>query len=136
MFRKTVLILVGQIALFLAGPAFAEDIEASDLIGHWAVTGTCGDQSIEHLEFRGDGSFQQKRGGEVQALGFWRMLAEGVVDLHLISSPAFFDDKLADMVGYYYFPVKVIFFNVQKDQVEAVGLLGRQVERAVFTRCK
>ena len=136
MSRIVILVLAGQVALLVGGAAVASaDVDADAMVGNWAVNGSCGDESIEHLEFRKDGSFQQMRGGTVEAMGFWTLNDE-VVDLSLISSPAFFDEQLKGMTGkYFYFPVRVVPFNQQANSFEAVGLLGKEVLRALFERC-
>ena len=45
----------------------------------------------EHITFDADGTFRTVRGEQPTATGFWH-LVEDVLDLHMVSSPAFFDD--------------------------------------------
>jgi hypothetical protein len=127
---------------------FAFGVNAAELTpqylqGHWVVGPTeqkCDSTESEHLTFRKNGSFEGGRAGKVEASGIWAIDEEGMLELHIVSSPAFFGDiheelkAFEDQYDYYY--IKIVPFNIEKEKFEAVGVIGEMVKKGVFVRCK
>ena len=71
--------------------------------------------------------------------GFWG-LKEGILDLHMVTSPAFFDDLHKDLAGfegiYNYFQGRMIIFNTQSKSFEAFGVIGDEIKRTSAVRCE
>ena len=94
MLKRTVVSLgVQACAVAMAWAAFADEVPDNYLPGTWATGGAeaCGTPAAEHITFDADGTFKTVRGDQPTATGFWH-LVEDVLDLHMVSSPAFFDD--------------------------------------------
>jgi hypothetical protein len=71
----------------------------------------------------------------LQAAGFWR-LADGLVKINVVASPAFFDERLKATEGQFQaFEITLAPFNIEDSTFEAVGILGQEVRRTRFTRC-
>ena len=76
------------------------------------------------------------------AVGFWH-LVEDVLDLHMVSSPAFFDDPtsesddaLSDLAGQYeYFYAKGLLFDVEENGFRMVATMGNKLRGANYSRC-
>ena len=127
---------------------FAFGVNAAELTpqylqGKWVVgptEQTCDTAKAEHLTFRTNGSFEGGRAGKVEASGIWRIDEEGMLELHIVSSPAFFGDiheelkAFEDQYAYYY--IKVVPFNIEGERFESVGVIGEIVKKGVFVRCK
>lgn len=123
----------------------AWSLELTDkyLEGKWALDGaSCADTNSEFVIFRGTGAVEEIRNGRLEAAGFWE-LGDNIVTVHVVASPAFFQDGRAEAADlkafegeYYAFRIRVVPFSVEADQFGAVGILGEQVNRAVFNRCK
>ena len=61
----------------------------------------------------------------------------------IVASPAFFHDSREDAVDlkafegeYLAFRIRVVPFDVKPDRFDVVGILGEEVIRDVFHRCK
>ena len=94
MLERTITFLgVQACAVAMAWAAFADEVPDNYLPGTWATGGAeaCGTPTAEHITFDADGTFRTVRGEQPTATGFWH-LVEDVLDLHMVSSPAFFDD--------------------------------------------
>lgn len=136
--RKTFIILFSLLmALGVSFQVQSAELGGDYLVGTWVVDqDSCSDASSEFLIFRQSGAVESVRAGKLEAAGFWN-LGNDMVDVHVVASPAFFHDDLKVMEGQYYaFPIRVVPFNLEADKFEAIGLLGDQVRRAVFVRCK
>jgi hypothetical protein len=126
---------------------FAFGVNAAELTpqylqGEWAVGTTeqnCDSTESEHLTFRENGSFEGGRAGKVEASGIWT-IEEGMLELHIVSSPAFFGDIHEELKAfedqYHYFNIKIVPFNIEEGKFEAVGVIGEVVKKGVFVRCK
>ena len=124
-------------SIFLANGAVAQ-VSAKYLDGIWAISSekNCGLKEFEHLRFRANGTFESSRFGVTDSTGFWRNL-DDVLELHMVTSPEHFDERLKDFKGYFdYFHVKVLVFNQQPDKFEAFGLIGNQIKKEILFRCK
>ena len=94
MLQRTIAFLgVQACAVAMAWAAFADEVPDNYLPGTWATGGAeaCGTPTAEHITFDADGTFKTVRGDQPTATGFWH-LVEDALDLHMVSSPAFFDD--------------------------------------------
>ena len=113
-----------------------EALTPESIVGAWVLNnGSCADANAEFVTFRGNGAVESSNGGMLQAAGFWR-LADGLVKLNVIASPAFFEEKLKEMEGQFHaFEINLAPFNVKDSTFEAIGILGQEVRRATFTRC-
>ena len=133
----------------LAGAAWAtaapaHDLPADYLPGSWAVgsVDACSGEAGEKLAFAADGTFEETLRGEATAVGFWH-LAEDRLDLHMVTSPAFFDDPatsaddaLAAQAGQYtYYFAKGLMFDIEPDAFRMVATLGDQMRGADLFRC-
>jgi hypothetical protein len=136
-FRCTVMLVV--LSAFWAPGANAGDLSADYLRGRWVIDDqNCSSSKSEYLEFRKDGTFKSIRTGKAEIVGFWA-LAEGIVTLHMVTSPAFFDDlykELREHEGaYHYFQASLVISNAEDENFEAVGVIGSQVKRMSAARC-
>src|ERR671918_452425 len=98
MLERTVAFLgVPICAVALTWAAWADEVPPNYLPGTWAIGGAdaCKAPATERITFNADGTFEAVRGGQPTATGFWH-LVEDVLDLHMVSSPAFFDDPTTD----------------------------------------
>ena len=126
---------------------FAFGVDAAELTpqylqGKWVVGPTeqkCDSTEFEHLTFRKNGSFEGGRTGKVEAAGIWS-IDEDIVSLHIVSSPAFFEDIHEELKAfkdqYHYFYIKIVPFNIEDGKFEAVGVIGEMIKKGVFVRCK
>ena len=102
----------------------------------------CADASAEFSEISKTGAIQTFRSGRVESSGIWE-LKDGMVEAHLVSSPAYFSDNFPDSDEdltvfdgeFFAFFVRIVPFNVQANSFDAIGLLGDQVVRGSFQRC-
>jgi hypothetical protein len=145
MLERTVAFLgVQACALALTLAAWADEVPENYLPGTWAVGGAeaCKAPATEHITFEPDGTFSAMRSGQPTATGFWH-LVEDVLDLHMVSSPAFFDDPantfddaLSDLAGQYqYFYAKALLFDIQPDGFRAVATMANMLRGANYSRC-
>lgn len=140
MASKILLVFLTQ-AAFLAFGLSAGAVDLSDdyIAGEWVIGEfPCSDQDAEHLRFDENGTVTDTARGKVHAIGFWHLdAALGVVDLHLVASPAFFDDKFSntkDTYGLYH--ILLFPLDAKADGFDGVGRLGDQTQKDKFTRCK
>ncbi|MGH6898914.1 MAG: hypothetical protein ACREJ5_20590 [Geminicoccaceae bacterium] len=142
--RTIAFVGVQAFALVLAGAAWSDEVPANYLPGTWAIGGAeaCGAPETEHITFDPDGTFEAVRGGRPTATGFWH-LVEDVLDLHMVSSPAFFDDPttefddpLSNLAGQYqYFYAKALLFDLEPDGFRAVATMDNMLRGANYRRC-
>lgn len=145
MLERTIAFLgVQACAAALAWTAWSDEVPDNYLPGTWAIGGTeaCKGQATEHITFDPDGTFEAVRGNQPTATGFWH-LVEDVLDLHMVSSPAFFDDPTSDfddplsnLAGQYqYFYAKALMFDIEPDGFRAVATMGNMLRGADYSRC-
>lgn len=136
--RYVAFLAVPTFAVALASTAFAQD--SSDEIpleGTWAIgdAQACDDQTTERLTFNADGTFTAEQGGEPTATGFWQ-LADDKLDLHMVSSPAFFDDQLQPSAGgYAYYYAQALLFDYEQQSLRMVAYMAGQLQGANLARC-
>jgi hypothetical protein len=145
MLERTIAFLgVQACAVAMAWAAFADEVPENYLPGTWAIGGTdaCSTPAAEHITFDPDGTFRTVRSEQPTATGFWH-LVEDVLDLHMVSSPAFFDDPatrfddaLSEFAGQYqYFYAKALLFDIEPDGFRAVATMGNMLRGANYHRC-
>ena len=145
MLERTVAFVAMQAcAVTLAWAAWADEVPENYLPGTWAVGGTeaCGTPAAEHITFNPDGTFEAAQDGKANAVGFWH-LVEDVLDLHMVSSPAFFDDPASDVDNalsnfagqYEYFYAKGLLFDIEQDGFRMVATMGNRLRGANYSRC-
>ena len=142
--RTIAFVGVQACAVALTFAAWADEVPDNYLPGTWAVGGAeaCKAPASEHLTFAPDGTFAAARNGQPTATGFWH-LVEDVLDLHMVSSPAFFDDPasnaddaLSSLAGQYdYFYAKALLFDIEPDSFRAVATMGNKLRGANYHRC-
>ena len=127
------------LSIFWVPWAIAGDLSADYLYGRWVIDEqNCSSPDSEYFEFRKNGTFESTRRGETEIVGFWE-LNEDILKLHMVTSPAFFDDIHRALVGfkgqYNYFQVRMVIFNTDQNSFEAFGVLGDEIKRATAERC-
>lgn len=132
-------IILMVLSVFLAPCANAADLSADYLHGRWVIDyKDCSSPDAEYMEFNKNGTFEGTRTGSAEIVGFWG-LKEGILDLHMVTSPAFFDDLNKELAGfegiYGYFQGRMIIFNTQRKSFEAFGVIGDEIKRAAAVRC-
>lgn len=132
----TIFVVLG---VFLVPLTNAADLSEDYLYGRWVLDEqNCGSPDAEYIEFKKNGTFEGTRTGLAEFVGFWG-LEEGILDLHMVTSPAFFDDlheELAKFEGIYrYFKGRMVVFNTQDKSFEAFGVIGDEIKRAAAVRC-
>jgi hypothetical protein len=143
--RFVAFLAVPTFAVALASAAFAQDPpdEVADEIpdgyleGTWAIgdAEACDAPTTEHLTFDADGTFTAVQGGEPTAAGFWQ-LDDDKLDLHMVSSPVFFDDQLEPFTGQYtYYYAQALVFDYEDQTFRMVAYLGGQLRGANLARC-
>jgi hypothetical protein len=128
------------LSIFWVPWAIAGDLSADYLYGRWVIDQqNCSSPDSEYIEFRKNGTFESTRAGKVEIVGFWE-LTEDILELHMVTSPAFFDDIHRALVGfkgqYNYFQVRMVIFNTRDEGFEAFGVLGDEIKRATAVRCQ
>jgi len=129
---------VPTFAVGLASAAFAQD--SSDEIpleGTWAIgdAQACDNPTTEYLTFDADGTFTAEQGDASTAVGFWT-LADDKLDLHMVSSPAFFGDQLQPFTGQYaYYNVQALVFDYEDQSFRMVAYMAGQLQGANLARC-
>ena len=131
-------------AIAMAVAAWSDEVPDNYLPGTWAIGGAdaCKSPGTEHITFHPDGTFETVQGAQPTATGFWH-LVEDVLDLHMVSSPAFFDDPatnvddaLSDLAGQYqYYYAKALLFDIEPDGFRAVATMGNLLRGANYSRC-
>ena len=143
--RFVAFLAVPTFAVALASGAFAQDspeevpdeIPDGYLEGTWAIGGSeaCGAETTEHMTFDANGTFATVQGGEPTATGFWH-LVDDKLDLHMVSSPAFFDDQLQPFAGQYtYYYAQALLFDIEDQAFRMVAYMGGQLRGANLARC-
>ena len=127
------------LSVFLVPQALAADLSADYLHGRWVIDDQdCSSPDSEYMEFNKNGTFEGTRTGQAEIVGFWR-LKEGILNLHMITSPSFFDDLHKELAGfegiYSYFQGRMVIFNTQNKSFEAFGVIGDEIKRASAVRC-
>ena len=127
------------LSVFLVLGANAADLSADYLYGRWVIDEqNCSSPDSEFMEFNKNGTFEGTRTGQAEIVGFWG-LKEGILDIHMVTSPAFFDDIHQDLAGfegiYHYLQARMIIFNTQNKSFEAFGVIGDEIKRASAVRC-
>ena len=125
--------------LTFAGNATAAPLTEQSLVGNWVVNeGKCSDGNAEFLIFRKNGAVESVRNGKLDAVGFWT-LSDDNISLDVLAPPSFFKDveELKDTpIGYQQFHLTIAAFDIAADSFQGIGMLGEQVRRGKFTRCK
>ncbi|MGB5748408.1 MAG: hypothetical protein WBM69_15610 [Desulfobacterales bacterium] len=127
------------LSVFLVPGATAADLSAEYLYGRWVIDKqNCSSPDSEYIEFNKNGTFEGMRTGKAEIVGFWG-LKEGIIDLHMVTSPGFFDDlhkDLAEFGGIYsYLQGRMVIFNTQNKSFKAFGVIGDEIKRASAVRC-
>jgi hypothetical protein len=127
------------LSAFLVPWANAADLSADYLHGRWVIDEqNCSSPDSEYIEFNKNGTFEGTRTGQAEIVGFWGH-KEGVLGLHMVTSPAFFDDIHKDLAGfegiYNYFQARMVIFNTQIKSFEAFGVIGDEIKRTSAVRC-
>ena len=127
------------LSVFLVPWANAADLSAEYLHGRWVIDDqNCSSPDSEYMEFNKNGTFEGTRTGNAEIVGFWG-LKEGILELHMVTSPAFFDDLHKELAGfggiYSYFQGRMVIFNTQNKSFEAFGVIGDEIKRAAAVRC-
>ena len=128
------------LSVFIVPWANAADLSADYLYGRWVIEEqNCSSPDSEFMEFNKNGTFAGTRTGQAEIVGFWG-LKEGILNLHMVTSPGFFDDLHQDLAGfegiYSYFQGRMVIFNTQNKSFEAFGVIGDQIKRASAVRCR
>jgi hypothetical protein len=128
------------LSVFFVPWVHAGDLTPEYLYGRWVIDDkNCNSPNSEYLEFRKNRTFEIARTGKAEIVGFWGIKAD-TLELHMVTSPAFFDDlheQLAGFEGEYdYFRGKMVLFNTNNSGFEAVGVVGNEMRRATAVKCK
>ena len=84
------------LSVFLVPWASAADLSADYLHGRWVIDEqSCSSPDSEYIVFSKNGTFEGTRTGQAEIVGFWG-LKEGILNLHMVTSPAFFTDLHKD----------------------------------------
>ena len=146
MLKRTIAFLaVSTFAVALAAAASAQqgpgevpqEVPDSYLNGTWAVgdSEACGAESTEQLTFDANGTFTTVQGDQPTAVGFWHLLDDRL-DLHMVSSPAFFGDQLQPFAGQYtYYYAQALLFDIKDQTFRMVAYMAGQLRGANLTRC-
>jgi hypothetical protein len=131
-------------AVAMTCAVWSDEVPNDYLPGTWGIGGTeaCGGAGTEHITFDPEGTFEVVQAGKATAVGFWH-LVEDVLDLHMVSSPAFFDDPVTDFDDplsnfagqYQYFYAKALLFDLEPDGFRAVATMGDMLRGANYGRC-
>ena len=142
MLRTILSITIALFVWFLCVPgAAAADLTPQSLAGTWAKGGKdqCSAADKEYLLFRENGTFENGRGGTSEAVGFWIIGDKDIVDIHMVTSPAFYADMDMDLSEYEgtfsNFIVKLVILNFSRGAFDAVGIIGEEIVQATFGRC-
>ena len=144
--RKRTFGVLGTLAcaVGLASTAWSVEPTADYLAGTWGIGGAdaCGAATTEHITFDPNGTFTTVSGGKPTAAGFWHLVQDNL-DLHMVTSPAFFDDPasasddaLSGFAGQYgYFYAKALIFDAEQDSFRTVAAMGNMLRGANYRRC-
>jgi hypothetical protein len=128
------------VSLAFAVNANAASLSNETLVGNWVVNeGKCTDANAEFLIFRKSGAVESVRDGKADALGFWT-LSDDTIALDVLAPPSFFKERFKELkdasVGYQQFHITIAAFDIAADSFQGIGVLGEQVRRGKFARCK
>ena len=120
--------------------AIAASLTNETLVGKWVVNeGKCTDANAEFLTFQKNGAVESMRDGKLDALGFWT-LREDNISVDVLAPPSFFKERFKELkdasVGYQQFHITIAAFDIGADSFQGIGILGEQVRRGKFARCK
>jgi hypothetical protein len=143
--RRLITASVVQACVFaMATAAWSAEPTKDYLAGTWAIGGAaaCGGAATENITFRTDGTFEASRAGKATATGFWHLI-ENILDLHMVSSPAFFDDPtttaddaLSTFAGKYdYYYAKAMLFDIEDNTFRMVASMNNAMRGANLGRC-
>jgi hypothetical protein len=91
--------------------------------------------TTEHFRFAADGTFTTVQANQPTSVGFWQ-LTDDKLDLHMVSSPAFFHDQLQPFAGQYtYYYAQALLFDIEDQAFRMVAYLGGQLRGANLGRC-
>lgn len=131
-------------AVAIAGGVLADEVPEGYLPGSWAVGSAeaCAAGTGERLTFGADGAFSGTLHGSPTAAGFWQR-DEDLLMLHMVASPAFFDDPATDAddalaahAGQYsYYFARGLMFDIEPDAFRVVATMGDQMQGANLFRC-
>ena len=127
-------------SLVFAVNAGAASLTNETLVGKWVVNeGKCTDANAEFLIFQKNGAVESIRDGKLDALGFWT-LSDDNIDVDVLAPPSFFKERFKELkdasVGYQQFHITIAAFDIAADSFQGIGVLGEQVRRGKFARCK
>ena len=127
-------------SLAFAANAGAASLTNETLVGNWVVNeGKCTDANAEFLIFQKNGAVESMRDGKLDALGFWT-LSDDNIDVDVLAPPSFFKERFKELkdasVGYQQFHITIAAFDIAADSFQGIGVLGEQVRRGKFARCK
>jgi hypothetical protein len=127
-------------SLTFAVNAVAASLTNETLVGKWVVNeGKCTDANAEFLIFQKNGAVESIRDGKLDALGFWT-LSDDNIDVDVLAPPSFFKERFKELkdasVGYQQFHITIAAFDIAADSFQGIGVLGEQVRRGKFARCK
>lgn len=142
---RTIAVLGTHIgAVAIAGGVLADEVPDGYLAGSWVIGAAeaCTADTGERLTFGPDGAFSAALHGSPTAAGFWER-DEDVLLLHMLASPAFFDDPATDTddalaahAGQYtYYFAKGLMFDIEPDAFRVVATMGDQLQGANLFRC-
>ena len=143
MLRTILSITIALSVGFLCVPfgVAAADLTPQSLEGTWAKGGKdqCSVADYEHLLFRENGTFEFGRAGKGEAVGFWTIGDKDIVEIDMLTSPAFYADVEMDLSAYHgtfsYFEAKLVILNFSGDSFDGVAILGEEIGQATFGRC-
>ena len=139
--RGTSLVITSLFAsLVFAVNAGAASLTNESLVGNWVVNeGKCTDANAEFLIFQKNGAVESMRDGKLDALGFWT-LSDDNIGVDVLAPPSFFKERFKELkdasVGYQQFHITIAAFDIAADSFQGIGVLGEQVRRGKFARCK
>jgi len=135
------LIFLQSVSSSYAEQAKSGSVSADYLKGSWALGSKkqCNAADKEYFIFRANGTFENGRKGKSEVVGFWQT-DDYIVQLHMVTSPGFFADSHKLMKSskdqFIYMPAKLVMTDIQKNSFDGVGVLGQEIDKATFFRCK
>jgi hypothetical protein len=141
MLHGTTLVITSLLgSLAFAVNAGAASLTNESLVGNWVVNeGKCTDANAEFLIFRKSGAVESVRDGKADALGFWT-LSNDNISVDVLAPPSFFKERFKELkdasIGYQQFHITIAAFDIAADSFQGIGVLGEQVRRGKFARCK
>jgi hypothetical protein len=127
------------LSVFWVPGANAADLSADYIYGRWVIDKqNCSSPDSEYIEFNKNGTFEGTRTGKAEIVGFWG-IEDGIIGLHMVTSPASFDDIHKELAGfkgiYSYLQGRMVIFNTQNKSFEAFGVIGDEIKRSSAVRC-